>query len=719
MGTSLLQLLKDYPNEILNRFVSQVRGEGVAPAGLSRSLLVDHIPSFLGDLAEQLGAISLGTGLEGARPVVATTSAPARIHGLEAWQLGFDLGGLVREFGILRRSIIESARAQGVVLTLDEFDVLSTYLNVGVREAVTQYTDQRDREVAAQKSNLAFAAEAGELLSSSLDYRSTLSRLTALLVPRLADWCAVHLDGVSVEDMPIAHVDPSKVEILRDIYRRFPVTRDSPNAYAGALASGKPQLISEIDPALYETFAESDEHLSMLRALNACSWLIVPLRVQEHVFGALTLVYADSARRYTEADLTLANDLARRAAVAIDNARLYQLSQAERSRVEAATRAKDEFVAMVSHELRTPLNAILGWVRLMRAGALSEEKRDHAFEVIERNANAQNQLVGDLLDISRAITGKIRIHPSQVDLANVIDITLEDARVALEAKRIQVQLEVERGQSIMRGDGDRLQQIVWNLLSNAVKFTPKGGNIWVSLRRIESDLELVVADDGIGISAEFLPYVFESFRQSDGGAARVHGGLGVGLSITKHLVNLHGGTIEAHSAGYGSGARFSVRLPVSPLVSATLGVSQVPATKEPSLSLDLPTGLDGLRVLVVEDEPDARELIGYVLESCGIEVRLAGSVAAALTELAVFTPHVIISDIGMPDEDGYSLIRSIRTSPVADHKDIPAIALTAFARNEDRTRALVAGFNVHMSKPVEPSALVRAVVDLAGNVKRG
>jgi signal transduction histidine kinase/CheY-like chemotaxis protein len=709
MGISLHQLLKDHPNDILNRFVSQVQSKGVAPPGLPRSLLIDHIPNFLGELAEQLA---------GGEQAVDSRSIPARVHGLEAWQLGFDLTGLVREFGILRHSIIESAKDSGVLLTMDEFDTLSTCLNVGVSEAIVQYTHQRDREVDAQKANLEFAAQAGELLSSSLDYRSTLSRLTALLVPRLADWCAVHLDGVSVEDMPIAHVDPSKVEILRDIYRRFPVTRDSPNAYAGALASGKPQLISEIDPALYEAFAESEEHLSMLRALNACSWLIVPLSVQEHLFGALTLVYSDSGRHYGEPDLMLANDLARRAALAIDNARLYQLSQQERSRVEAATRAKDEFVAMVSHELRTPLNAILGWVRLMRTGSLNEEKREHAFEVIERNANAQNQLVADLLDISRAITGKIRIHPSQVDLANLVDIAIEDVRVALEAKRIHVHTTFERDKAVMRGDGERLQQIVWNLLSNAVKFTPKGGRIDVSLRRIESDLELVVADNGVGISAEFLPHVFESFRQSDTSAARVHGGLGVGLSIAKHLVDLHGGSIEALSDGYGTGARFVVRLPVSPLVSATLGVSQVPATKEPTLSLDLPMGLTGLRVLVVEDEPDARELIGYVLEACGIEVRLAATVAGALTELGSYTPHVIISDIGMPDEDGYALIRSIRTSPVAEQKDIPAIALTAFARNEDRTRALVAGFNVHMSKPVEPSVLVRAVVDLAGNVKR-
>jgi CheY-like chemotaxis protein len=224
----------------------------------------------------------------------------------------------------------------------------------------------------------------------------------------------------------------------------------------------------------------------------------------------------------------------------------------------------------------------------------------------------------------------------------------------------------------------------------------------------------VIADTGVGISQEFLPHVFESFRQSDAGASRAHGGLGVGLSITKHLVDLHGGSIEATSEGLGKGSRFVVRLPVSPLVSATLGVSQVPATKEAKTSTDFPHHLSGVRVLVVEDDPDARELIGYVLESCGIEVRLAGSAALALKELGGYTPHVIVSDIGMPDEDGYSLIRSIRTSPQAETKDIPAIALTAFARNEDRTRALVAGFNVHMSKPVEPTALVRAVAELAG-----
>ena len=443
----------------------------------------------------------------------------------------------------------------------------------------------------------------------------------------------------------------------------------------------------------------------------------MPLRIQGNVFGALTLAYSDSGRHYDESDLVLAGEIARRAAAAIDNARLYDLSQAERARVEAATTAKDEFVAMVSHELRTPLNAILGWLRLMRGGTLDAPKKEHAFDVIERNTEALSQLVADLLDISRVITGKLRINPSQVDLANVVEMAIEGVRPAADAKGISIEADVDREHSLMRGDGDRLQQVVWNLLANAVKFTPKKGKVTIRLRRVESDLKLVIQDTGEGIASSFLPHVFDSFRQADTGAARAHGGLGMGLSIAKHIVELHGGFIEAQSEGNGRGATFVVRLPIGPLISTTLGISRVPATKQRSANISLPRGLDGLRVLVVDDEPDARELVSYVLEMCGMEVRVAGSNAEAMTELESYTPHVIISDIGMPDEDGYLLIRNIRTLAHEEKRKTPVIALTAFARNEDRTRALVAGFNLHMAKPVEPTALAHAVVDLAGPVR--
>jgi signal transduction histidine kinase/CheY-like chemotaxis protein len=505
---------------------------------------------------------------------------------------------------------------------------------------------------------------------------------------------------------------------LREILRRFPPDPSSDFGHPAVLRTGTSQLTEEMPAGTLERIARSPEHLALLRQLAPRSLIIVPLRVQSTIFGAITLAWSESPRRYGPADLALMEELARRAAVAIDNAHLYASSQNERSRVEAATRAKDEFVAMVSHELRTPLNSILGWLQLIRNGSLPEGKREYALDVSIRNAKALDHLVGDLLDISRVITGKIRINPSQVDLNDVVEMAIEGVRPAAEAKRIRLVVDIDGDNAVMRGDGDRLQQVVWNLLANAVKFSLKEGVVGIRVGRAASDLELTVVDNGAGIAADFLPHVFESFRQFEGGTTRAHGGLGIGLSIAKHIVELHGGSIEARSPGPGQGATFVVRLPISPLVSTTLGVSRVPATKAQGAATAPPVGLDGIRVLVVDDEPDARELVAYLLEMSGIEVRAAASVAEALKELQTYTPDVIVSDIGMPDEDGYFLIRRIRTLAAEDKKNIPAIALTAFARNEDRTRALVEGFNVHMAKPVEPTALVRAVAELAGQVRR-
>lgn len=714
-ASGFAQFLGERRDEIVGCFVRVVQQRDLSPPGVSRAHLIDHIPRFLDEIVAELSRVDTLRFSQDA----ADTSTTARQHGGQRWSLGYDLEALIREYGILRHCIIETAKESQVSISLDEFDVLAKCFSVGVAEAATAYIEYRDAQLEAQRANLEFLAEAGQLLTSSLDYRSTLSRLTGLLVPRLADWCVVDLEDNGRDDMPIAHVDPAKVEIIREIYRRYPIPEDAAYGYPHLLRTGEPQLFADVAPELLEAAARDEHHLSLLRQVNTRSWMIVPLRIQGNLVGALTLAHSgESGRRFDSSDLVLAGELARRAAVAIDNARLYDLSQKERSRVEAATRAKDEFVAMVSHELRTPLNAILGWVRLMRGGSLDDRKRQHAFEVIERNAEAQGQLVADLLDISRVITGKIRINPSQLDLSNVIDMAVEGVRPAAEAKRIQLDVEIDRANAVIRGDGERLQQVVWNLLTNAVKFTPKNGRVRLELKRVESDIALTVEDNGEGIDPSFLPHVFESFRQSDGSSARRHGGLGIGLSIVKHLVELHGGWIEARSAGRGAGATFVVRLPISPLVSTTLGVARVAATSPPPNNIVLPSGGEGLRVLVVDDDADARDLVAFVLESCGMEVRVAGSAAEAMGELTRYAPHVILSDIGLPDEDGYVLIRNIRTQPKEEERNIPAIALTAFARNEDRTRALVEGFNLHMAKPVEPTALVRAVVELAGQVRR-
>ncbi len=712
-AVNFAQFLERERDAIVESFVAELRRRALAPPGLSASLLADHIPKFLDDTIAELASTRAVRPSQDA----VDTSEAARQHGEQRWGLGYDLEGLIREYGVLRHCILAAVKAAGLALSVDEFDVLAKCLSVGVAEAAAEYARYRDGQLAAQKANLEFLAEAGQLLSSSLDYRSTLDRLTGLLVPRLADFCAVHLEGVGVEAMPVAHLDRAKAGLLRELYRQHPPPDDAPDGHPRVLRTGEPEFVPDAGPRLAEAAAAGSDRLAAFRALGARSWLIVPLRVQSGAFGTLTLAYADSGRRYEASDLLLAGELARRAAAAIDNAKLYELSQNERSRVEAAARAKDEFVAMVSHELRTPLNAILGWLRLMRGAALPEEKRAHALAVIERNAQAQNQLVGDLLDISRAITGNVQIHPSQLDFGSLVDLAVENVRVAAEAKRIRLETDLERAESVLRGDGERLRQVVWSLLANAIKFTPKNGRVQVRLWRVESDLVLEVEDDGEGIPAEFLPHVFETFRQSNTSLSRPHGGLGIGLSIAKHIVELHGGLLEARSEGVGRGATFRVRLPISPLVSTTLGVSKVRATRQPAPDRALPAGFEGLRVLVVDDEPDAAELVAYVLETCGMEVRSAGSAAEALEALDVFTPHVIVSDIGMPVEDGYAFIRAVRTLADGALKATPAIALTAFARNEDRTRALVDGFNAHLAKPVEPAALVKAVAELAGHAR--
>ncbi|MES1187890.1 MAG: ATP-binding protein, partial [Myxococcales bacterium] len=572
----------------------------------------------------------------------------------------------------------------------------------------------REEQLKARQADLEFLTEAGELLGSSLDYRSTLTRLTRLLVPRLADFCIVQLDGTPADEVPILDVDAERAVLIRDLLKTFPL-QDGQQSHAEVVRTGKPLLVEEAPDGFLEAIARTPEHLAKLRALRAKSWMVLPLKIKTSSFGTLTLVMSESGRRYNSADLLLAQDLARRAAAAIDNARLYDLSREERARAGSAARAKDEFVAVVSHELRTPLNVIIGWVRLLRSASLSEKTKADALAVIERNANAQSQLVADLLDISRAITGSIRLEPAQIDLGNVVNLVVEDARFALEAKRLQLHTDIASEGTVMRGDGERLKQVVWNLLLNAIKFTPKGGKITIRLSRVESDLELTVTDTGVGIAPEFLPHVFDSFRQSDSRSTRTHGGLGIGLSIVKHLVDLHAGSIDAYSEGRGKGASFVVRLPISAVISTTVGIGRVPATTPQRQELARPEALAGRTILVVDDEPDARELLRIVLESCGVTVFDAANVPAAMAVLESERVDLLVSDIGMPEEDGFSLIRRLRALPNPTTAAIPAVALTAFARNEDRTRTLLEGFNLHMAKPVEPAELLLALADLAGS----
>jgi CheY-like chemotaxis protein/nitrogen-specific signal transduction histidine kinase len=426
--------------------------------------------------------------------------------------------------------------------------------------------------------------------------------------------------------------------------------------------------------------------------------------------------------------------MATQAAMAIDNARLYervkraaeereQLLHAERAaraEAERASLVKDEFLATLSHELRTPLNAILGWAQILRNRVQDDEELSEGLSVIERNTRVQTQLIEDLLDMSRIISGKIRLDVQQVDLQDVVKAAVASVRHSADSKGIRLQVVLDPLAGPVRGDPSRLQQCFWNLLSNAIKFTPKGGRVQVTLERVNSHLEACVIDNGEGIKPEFLPHLFERFRQADASTTRQHGGLGLGLSIVKHLVELHGGKVRAKSPGEGHGATFCIELPLMVVYPPPADGSRE-HPRGPSVSGDKAGGgmpsdhpsLAGITVLAVDDEPDAAQLVKRLLESCGARVVTASSAAEALDLVVRRRPDMILSDIGMPGEDGYDFIRKVRALPADQGGRTPAAALTAFARAEDRTRALRAGYQTHVAKPVESTELTAVVASLA------
>ncbi|HUF93688.1 MAG TPA: ATP-binding protein [Candidatus Limnocylindria bacterium] len=450
-----------------------------------------------------------------------------------------------------------------------------------------------------------------------------------------------------------------------------------------------------------------------LRAGGLRSLLGVPLLVDGRVIGVvhiatrLTRHFSDDETRL----LTLAAD---RMALAIDHARLYEAERAARREAERANRSKDQFIATLSHELRTPLQAMLGWLRMLRSGRLDPRQAARALETVERNTEAQSQLINDLLDVSRIVSGKLSTNMREVDAGGVVGAALEAVRPTAEAAGIRLGVTLPETTVTVSADADRLQQIIWNLLSNAIKFTPAGGAVDLSLETSETEAIIRVRDTGRGIAPAVLPEIFERFRQADGTTTREHGGLGLGLAIVRHLVDLHHGRVEAESAGTDQGATFTVRLPLS-APAAGGPAPRVLRAGAPGAPETFPE-LGGIRVLVVDDERDARELVHAVLVRCGAEVTTAGSAAEALASLQRAPHDVLLSDIAMPGEDGYQLIRRVRALHDAPRAGIPAAALTAYARLEDRDAALAAGYQMHVAKPVEPAVLARVVQTLSGRL---
>ena len=471
----------------------------------------------------------------------------------------------------------------------------------------------------------------------------------------------------------------------------FPLSADSDDGEHPALRALSGQLVASVEMSLNVPGREA------LHVLCTAA----PLLSEREVLGCVMSMTDITSQKQAEAERAqlLAAERAARAA-------------AERARHEAevSNRSKDEFLATVSHELRTPLNSIVGWSRLLFNGSLPEERRQHAIEVIRRNADAQARLVEDLLDVSRIISGQLQLDVKTVPLSRVIATVIDSVRPALDAKELNIYAEIASDDVVVSGDETRIQQVVWNLVSNATKFTPAKGSIHIELSRSASGIQLVVKDDGEGIKPEFLPYVFDRFRQADAGIDRVRGGLGLGLAISRHLVELHGGTIAVHSEGLGSGSTFTVCLPQTQRSAAS-------ATEPPRPARDPDTGatpdelqdLSQLHVLLVEDDDDSRDLFTAILTKCGARVTSTESGQQALKILETELPDVLVSDIGMPYMDGYSLMRNVRKLPTKTSSVMPALALTAYARTEDEQRALEAGFQMHLAKPVDPVALAAAV----------
>ncbi|MEP0855240.1 response regulator [Trichocoleus sp. DQ-U1] len=508
-------------------------------------------------------------------------------------------------------------------------------------------------------------------------------------------------------------------------WRDYSETTDGSGIYALVCSMKRPMRMTQAEleahPAWRGFGKAADQHPPMR------GWLAVPLIGRNGKNIGLIQLSDKYDGEFTEEDEAILVQMAQMASAAIDNAQLYQESQ-------QANRMKDEFLAILSHELRSPLNPILGWTQLLRTRKFDQATTTRAIETIERNAKLQTQLIDDLLDVSRIIRGKVGLNISPINLVSTLEAAIDTVRLAADAKSIQLQSFLDPSVGLVSGDSSRIQQVVWNLLSNAIKFTPEGGRVEIRLSMVsgqksfanERELmtneglrtnrnyaQIQVLDTGKGIRADFLPHVFDYFRQADGSTTRKHGGLGLGLAIVHHLVELHGGTVYAESPGEGQGATFTVILPLIKSEAKKLTMEEdVLLGSESSVGSAL---LDGVRVLVVDDDTDTREFLTFMLEQYGAEAIAAASAQEAFERIPQVRPDVLVSDIGMPDEDGYSLLGKVRKLDASQGGETPAIALTAYAREEDRTQALSAGFQMHLAKPVEPDELANVVAKLAAS----
>lgn len=586
-----------------------------------------------------------------------------------------------------KEEVVEALRAGANDYVTKPYHVEELVTRVGNLVRASQLAAMQ----AARTRQLALGADVGAAL--------TESRAASEIARRSAEAIATHL-AMNVQ----------RVEVW---------TRSTGELVLAAHAATRNEVVkiprAAIDAAADEERSGGEERMPASQSVST-QIIALPLRVRNEVLGVLAAAVREPSSDVEAALRSVANLLAlgfSRSRAEEERHVLLDRERNARAEAEAANRSKDEFLAMVSHELRTPLNAITGWMSLLLSGGLDAARTKRAYETIDRNARAQAQLIDDLLDIGRITSGKLRLDESRIDVGSIAEMALESVRVSAEQRGVRLESHIDANTGEILGDGARIQQVIWNLLSNAIKFTPKGGEVKLSVsRNPKRGIIIDVTDTGQGITADFLPRVFDRFKQEDNSATRTRGGLGLGLAIVRHLVELHGGTIEAASEGSGKGSRFSVVLPTDaqPARRRTSDVVQLSSQASP---LDRPREIEGLRVLVVDDEPDARDLLRTLLESCKMQVTTASSAAEAMNVVRTHKLDVVLSDVAMPEEDGLAFIRRVRALTREEGGRVPAVALTAYARLEDRTRALRAGFNAHVAKPVEPNELLAVLSSLA------
>lgn len=587
---------------------------------------------------------------------------------------------------------------------------------VGVQGVARDITTRRQAEEALRQADQRALSEYERLLEKVAGLAQTLGTARDLLAIfrglREFTLLSVPCDGlfVSLYD-PIREVRTACYgwgdgdEIDTSELPPMPVTSKGPNSRA--VRTNQTVITNDY---WTEMFGHPAVLVGPDNGLRPQSSVSVPMAVMGRIIGTIE-AQSYEPRAYREEHATAMRMAANLTAVAIENVGLLERESKARTHAEESNRLKDEFLATVSHELRTPLTAILGWSRMLQGGSLDDDGSTRAIETINRNAKAQAQIIDDILDVSRIITGNLYLELHPLELAPTLEAAINVVRPTAEAKNIQIEINFEREPAAVLGDTNRLQQVFWNLLSNAVKFTPNGGHVTVKLHRVESVVEIVVADNGQGIPPDFLPFVFDRFRQADSTSTRQHGGLGLGLAIARHLVEIHGGTIAARNDGDGAGAVFTVKLP---LFGSTAEIDHSPLPDqeiEPAVQVKSQQVLSGLRLLLVDDDRDTLDLLSAALTQRNAEVMAVSSAADALEAIKTFRPDVLISDIAMPDEDGYQLIKRVLALKVVPA--IPSIAITAYAKEEDKARALAAGYQRYLSKPLELGEFISTVAELA------